>query len=642
MSSTPPSGWWQASDGNWYPPEQHPEGPEVAYQGWWQASDGNWYPPAQHPDPGHRARFARPEADGAGATGKPPAGASTGGTTSPAVAGPGRRLVLVGIAVAAVLLVGGTAVAFFAREPAPEDALLTGISSLDEPATMTFGLEGSLDYDALPPGEAADARAAFGIAESVATDARVTVAHDARRIYTAFDVGGLTAFELDVDTVTPEEALEAARDRGGDPPEQVVAELEGLQRLPEAVTARVDLDAFAALDDGAGPMGPDAAAGLGFLHPMLEELAGGQPVAVTEVAWVWVAVSEAFQELATGEGVPLDEDELESLVRDLVEASRDYYDEHVSVTEVDEPAPEGVPENARPLEVRVPVPEALEALADRAPTIAELFGDDPAMPAAAEIEAELRDAASRLEAGGQPVELRLLAWIDGDHLVGASLPLGDLVDTWANGLAAIDPGDPFVQDAAEVSSVLNDMALTMTVEPGGITAEPLEATSSADLTELVNDVGQLGGTTLEPGREYPDLLDLLRPLTDPTQLPGPDPLEPDQESLDLEPAPLDPEGARAARCSPRARTPRRSWRATRPRPPSPGCRTPSTKRSSRPGSTPRSRTTPATCSRPATRSSCATGPTRCRCWKARKKTTPARSRTTSTSRPCRPSTVRAP
>jgi hypothetical protein len=26
--------------------------------GWWQASDGNWYPPEQHPDPGYRARFA--------------------------------------------------------------------------------------------------------------------------------------------------------------------------------------------------------------------------------------------------------------------------------------------------------------------------------------------------------------------------------------------------------------------------------------------------------------------------------------------------------------------------------------------------------------------------------------------------------
>jgi hypothetical protein len=27
--------------------------------GWWQASDGNWYPPHTHPDPGWRDHFAR-------------------------------------------------------------------------------------------------------------------------------------------------------------------------------------------------------------------------------------------------------------------------------------------------------------------------------------------------------------------------------------------------------------------------------------------------------------------------------------------------------------------------------------------------------------------------------------------------------
>lgn len=36
-------GWWQASDGKWYPPaEREQPGP-----GWWLASDGNWYPPEQ-------------------------------------------------------------------------------------------------------------------------------------------------------------------------------------------------------------------------------------------------------------------------------------------------------------------------------------------------------------------------------------------------------------------------------------------------------------------------------------------------------------------------------------------------------------------------------------------------------------------
>ncbi|MGO8872964.1 MAG: hypothetical protein ACLQPH_16485 [Acidimicrobiales bacterium] len=47
-------GWWLASDGRWYPPEQapaptsapspagadSPQGP-----GWWRATDGRWYPP---------------------------------------------------------------------------------------------------------------------------------------------------------------------------------------------------------------------------------------------------------------------------------------------------------------------------------------------------------------------------------------------------------------------------------------------------------------------------------------------------------------------------------------------------------------------------------------------------------------------
>ncbi len=44
--------WWQASDGKWYPPEQHPNHqltlpppPVQSNPGYWQASDGNWYPP---------------------------------------------------------------------------------------------------------------------------------------------------------------------------------------------------------------------------------------------------------------------------------------------------------------------------------------------------------------------------------------------------------------------------------------------------------------------------------------------------------------------------------------------------------------------------------------------------------------------
>jgi hypothetical protein len=51
-------GWWLASDGRWYAPEQHPNyrpppplpPPPRRGPGWWQASDGEWYAPQQHPD----------------------------------------------------------------------------------------------------------------------------------------------------------------------------------------------------------------------------------------------------------------------------------------------------------------------------------------------------------------------------------------------------------------------------------------------------------------------------------------------------------------------------------------------------------------------------------------------------------------
>jgi hypothetical protein len=78
-SSLEGDGWWKASDGNWYPPERHPSyqppNPTAAPQqansagfrplpappassvtgtnrpdGWWKASDGNWYPPEQNPN----------------------------------------------------------------------------------------------------------------------------------------------------------------------------------------------------------------------------------------------------------------------------------------------------------------------------------------------------------------------------------------------------------------------------------------------------------------------------------------------------------------------------------------------------------------------------------------------------------------
>lgn len=63
--------------------------------GWWQASDGRWYPPQQHPDPAHRQRFGVPASTpppgptwpppGAGNAGPPPVGPPVGG---PPVGGP--------------------------------------------------------------------------------------------------------------------------------------------------------------------------------------------------------------------------------------------------------------------------------------------------------------------------------------------------------------------------------------------------------------------------------------------------------------------------------------------------------------------------------------------------------------------------
>src|SRR4051794_8246353 len=44
---SPPPGWWQAEDGQWYPPDEHPD--PRKRPGWWEASDGKWYPPEAHP-----------------------------------------------------------------------------------------------------------------------------------------------------------------------------------------------------------------------------------------------------------------------------------------------------------------------------------------------------------------------------------------------------------------------------------------------------------------------------------------------------------------------------------------------------------------------------------------------------------------
>jgi hypothetical protein len=60
MDTKAGNGWWQASDGYWYPPEARPDvlwqgeacgphGEQPPGPGWWLASDYQWYPPDAKP-----------------------------------------------------------------------------------------------------------------------------------------------------------------------------------------------------------------------------------------------------------------------------------------------------------------------------------------------------------------------------------------------------------------------------------------------------------------------------------------------------------------------------------------------------------------------------------------------------------------
>jgi hypothetical protein len=64
MSDAPQGpGWWQASDGKWYPPQPQaqpvapPANSVAPGPGWWQASDGNWYPPQPLSAPAPQKKF---------------------------------------------------------------------------------------------------------------------------------------------------------------------------------------------------------------------------------------------------------------------------------------------------------------------------------------------------------------------------------------------------------------------------------------------------------------------------------------------------------------------------------------------------------------------------------------------------------
>lgn len=95
--AAPAPGWWLATDGRWYPPEQYPgvgPYPGVTAHGWWQATDGQWYPWAQHPAAGTVSPSFGPPSFG-----PPPTARPRGGLWI--------ALLLGGLALAGPLLVAG-------------------------------------------------------------------------------------------------------------------------------------------------------------------------------------------------------------------------------------------------------------------------------------------------------------------------------------------------------------------------------------------------------------------------------------------------------------------------------------------------------------------------------------------------------
>lgn len=130
--------------------------------GWWQASDGEWYPPDQHPDPAYRDRFPpAPPAPGAPSGAVPPippvptaptptvppvpaapvpaapvTAAPTAGVIDPkpAKSGPGRA---VGIVVAVVLVLGAGVGAFLLSGGGDDDE--TATTAIERTTTTTDG-----------------------------------------------------------------------------------------------------------------------------------------------------------------------------------------------------------------------------------------------------------------------------------------------------------------------------------------------------------------------------------------------------------------------------------------------------------------------------------------------------------------------
>ena len=540
------SGWWQASDGHWYPPEQHPSRRGGPGAGWWQASDGQWYRPEQHPDPAHRATFAdpapparpgpaaphptaplaaasrptapltAPAASGAvppppalaasGAVPPPPAGATGAAPVAPGqvsarpaeatadpspASGSRRGLVLASLVLALLVVGGGAAALVLTAAGSPKAALARAVTGVDAPATTTVGFDGSFDYAALPPDEADFIEADLRFVESMLADWRAEVGLGEDRWVLDLATGELGGgLHLDIATVPAEEAVDAARARG-DVPDEVAEAAEAMTSMPEEITVAFDL--------GMG-MPPPAPAGLD--GPVVA-LLSGEPVTVTDAGWVAVALLDAF-ELTT--------EAHDDAVEELGAAAREYYDEHVVVEEVEGvPQPVGLPAHDRVLEARLPLAEALEALAGQLPTLARLADPDGRLGAEAEAggaQRELREQAAALAGAAEPPELVVHAWLDGRDLAGARLGFDSLLNAVAEATAATE-GDLAAAEVATMAEVADDLAVEVVLDHGPLAAPRVGDAAQTHTAEAVLDDALFAEGSLI-GADYATVVDMLR------------------------------------------------------------------------------------------------------------------------------------
>ena len=521
------SGWWQASDGHWYPPEQHPARRSGPGGGWWQASDGHWYPPEQHPDVSHPAAFAQPDggatrapappsaaapstpapppmaapspapaappptapldrasspttplAPPSGVTGvvpPPPVGATA---EPPSTSGSRRGLVLASLVLALLVVGGGATALVLTAAGSPKAALARAVTGVAAPATTTVAFDGSFDYAALPPDEADFIEAELRFMESTLGGWRAEVGMGEDRWVLDLATGELGGgMHLDIATVPAEEAVDAARARGG-VPEQVAETAEAMTAMPEEITI--------ALDPGMGMPPPGPAE----LDGPLAALLSGEPVTVTEAGWVGVALIDAFD---------LSSEEPEGPFATLGEVMGEYYEAHVTVEEVEGvPQPAGLPAHDRVLEARLPLAEWFDALA-------EGLGEAPPF---AEEYRELREQAAMLGRAEQPPELVVHAWLDGGDLVGARLGLDTLLGAVAEAVAATE-GDLAAAEVTTMADVADDLAVVVVLDHGTLTEPRVADAAQSHTAEAFLDDALFAEGALV-GADYATLVDALR------------------------------------------------------------------------------------------------------------------------------------